>query len=360
VVVASRRNARLWCGSRPAGKRLAPALGELVARLSRLGELTVDDVTAALLSQMSAATIDRRLAPDRAKMQVRRSHTKPGSLLKDSIPIRTWAEWDEARPGFVEIDLVGHEGGNAVGEHCYTLTVTDIATGWTENRSVKNKAQKWVFAALVEIREAFPFPILGIDSDNGSEFINWHLFRYCVQEKITFTRSRSGNSNDGAHVEQKNWAVVRAVVGYHRYDTMGELLLLNKIWLLQGLLTNFFYPQQKLLSKQRQGAKVIKKYDVATTPYGGPTGRKEVPQPPRNAWWASTPNSTPRPCSGRSKPSAASCSTSPPPRQPRGRNRGRLHPQDRPLRGHRDLVRPRSVVSRRVVVESGFRFVPWG
>ena len=117
----------------PAGKRLAPVLGELVARLSRLGELTVDDVTAALLSQMSAATIDRRLAPDRSKMQVRgRSHTKPGSLLKDSIPIRTWAEWDEARPGFVEIDLVGHEGGNAVGEHCYTLTVTDIATGWTE------------------------------------------------------------------------------------------------------------------------------------------------------------------------------------------------------------------------------------
>jgi Integrase core domain. len=261
----------------PAGKRLAPVLGELVARLSRLGELTVDDVTAALLSQMSAATIDRRLAPDRSKMQVRgRSHTKPGSLLKDSIPIRTWAEWDEARPGFVEIDLVGHEGGNAVGEHCYTLTVTDIATGWTENRSVKNKAQKWVFAALVEIREAFPFPILGIDSDNGSEFINWHLFRYCVQEKITFTRSRSGNSNDGAHVEQKNWAVVRAVVGYHRYDTTGELLLLNKIWLLQGLLTNFFYPQQKLLSKQRQGAKVIKKYDVATTPYSRATGRKEV------------------------------------------------------------------------------------
>ena len=120
------------------------------------------------------------------------------------------------------------------------------------------------------IREAFPFPILGIDSHNGSEFINCHLFRYCVHVKITFTRSRSGNSNDGAHVEQKNWAVVRTVVGYHRYDTAGELLLLNKIWLLQGLLTNFFYLQQKLLSKQRQGAKVIKKYDVATTPTEGP------------------------------------------------------------------------------------------
>ena len=116
---------------------MAPVLDELVKRLSRLGELTVDDVTAALLSQMSAATIDRRLAPDRARMQVRgRSHTKPGSLLKDSIPIRTWAQWTRRGRGTREIDLVGHEGGNAVGDHCYTLTVTDIATGSTENRSV--------------------------------------------------------------------------------------------------------------------------------------------------------------------------------------------------------------------------------
>jgi len=98
----------------------------------------------------------------------------------------------------VEIDLVGHEGGNAIGDHAYTLTVTDIATGWTENRSVQNKAQKWVFAALLEIRAVLPFPIIGVDSDNGSEFINWHLQRWCEAEQITFTRSRSGNSNDGA------------------------------------------------------------------------------------------------------------------------------------------------------------------
>jgi hypothetical protein len=263
----------------PAGKRLAPVLGELVARLSRLGELTVDDVTAALLSQMSAATIDRRLAPDRSKMQVRgRSHTKPGSLLKDSIPIRTWAEWNDAVPGFVEIDLVGHEGGNAMGEHCYTLTVTDIATGWTENRSVRNKAEKWVFEALMDIRAAFPFPIIGIDSDNGSEFINWHLLRWCEQNKTTFTRSRSGNSNDGAHVEQKNWAVVRTVVGYHRYDTTAELLLLNKIWALQSLMTNYFGPQQKLISKVRNGAKVTKKYDKPMTPHRRATAHDIVDQ----------------------------------------------------------------------------------
>jgi hypothetical protein len=252
----------------PTGKRLAPVMGELVPRLRRFDELDISEATAVALLGMSAATMDRRLGPARAKMLPGgRSHTKPGSLLKSQIPIRTWAEWDDAVPGFVEIDLVGHEGGNAIGDHCYTLTVTDIATGWTENRSVRNKAEKWVFAALMSITASFPFPILGIDSDNGSEFINWHLLRWCEKHNVTFTRSRAGNSNDGAHVEQKNWAIVRTVVGYHRYDTAPELLLLNKIWALQSLMTNYFCPQQKLISKVRNGAKVTKKYDRATTPY---------------------------------------------------------------------------------------------
>lgn len=252
----------------PAGKRLAPMLPELVPRLRRFEELVMTDETAASLIVMSPATIDRRLAGDRAKLLVRgRSHTKPGSLLKAQIPIRTWAQWDDAVPGFVEIDLVGHEGGNAVGEHCYTLTVTDIATGWTENRSVRNKARRWVIAALDEIVGIMPFPVLGVDSDNGSEFINHHLLDWCEQRHITFTRSRPGNSNDGAHVEQKNWAVVRTVVGYHRYDTAAELELLNEIWVLQSWMTNYFGPQQKLISKVRDGAKVTKKYDTATTPH---------------------------------------------------------------------------------------------
>jgi hypothetical protein len=252
----------------PAGKRLAPILPELVGALRRFDELDIDDATAALLMGMSAATIDRRLAPERKKHELRgRSHTKPGSLLKSQIPIRTWADWDDAKPGFVEIDLVGHEGGNAEGEHAYTLTVTDIATGWTENRSVRNKARKWVIAALDEIAKIMPFPILGVDSDNGSEFINHHLLAWCEKRKITFTRSRPGNSNDGCHVEQKNWAIVRTVVGYHRYDTEAELVLLNKIWVLQSQLANYFCPQQKLVSKVRSGAKVAKKYDTATTPH---------------------------------------------------------------------------------------------
>ena len=162
---------------------------------------------------------------------------------------------------------VGHERGNAIGDHAYTLTVTDIATGWTENRSVPNKARKWVLAALEEISLIMPFPIVGVDSDNGSEFINHHLLTWCEQRRITFTRSRPGNCNDGAHVEQKNWAVVRTVVGYHRYDTAAELVLLNRIWVLQSQLTNYFLAQQKLTSKVRDGAKVTKTYDVAATPH---------------------------------------------------------------------------------------------
>ena len=183
----------------PAGKRLAPMLGELVPLLRRHGELDIDDGTAELLVSMSAATIDRRLAGAKSRLAIRgRSHTKPGSLLKSRIPMRTWAEHDENTPGFVEIDLVGHEGGNPRGEFCFTLTVTDIATGWTENRTVRNKAQKHVVAAITDVVQHLPFPIRGIDSDNGSEFINAHLLRYCREHDLKFTRSRSGNKNDGA------------------------------------------------------------------------------------------------------------------------------------------------------------------
>ena len=178
----------------PAGRLLAPMLPVLVPLLRRDGELVITDEQAALLMRMSAATIDRKLAGERARLIPRgRSHTKPGTLLKSQIPVRTWAEWDDAVPGFVEIDLVGHEGGNNFGEFCFTLTVTDICTGWTVNRSVRNKAAKWVFEALEHVTALFPFPITRIDSDNGSEFINEHLLAYCHAHQITFTRSRPGN-----------------------------------------------------------------------------------------------------------------------------------------------------------------------
>ena len=251
----------------PAGKRLAPMLVVLVPLLRRDGELELTDAEAELLMTMSAATIDRRLRGAKVLAEFRgRGHTKPGSLLKSQIPIRTWSEWDEARPGFVEIDLVGHEGGNSFGEFCFTLTMTDVATGWTVNRSVPNKAAIFVSEAIEHARRAFPFPILGIDSDNGSEFINAHLFDYCTEHKITFTRSRPGNKNDGAHAEQKNWTHVRELVGYLRFDTLAELGLLNRIWELDRVFTNLLLTQQQLVRRERIGSKVIKRHDAATTP----------------------------------------------------------------------------------------------
>jgi len=252
----------------PAGRLLAAEMPELVSLLRAEGALDVTDPQAALLARMSAATIDRRLAGERAKLLPRgRSHTKPGSLLKSQIPIRTWAQWDDAVPGFVEIDLVSHEGASPSGQFCFTLTVTDIATGWTVNRSVPNRAQKHVFAALQHVMAVFPFPVIGIDSDNGGEFINNQLFDFCQDRRITFTRSRPYNKNDGAHVEQKNWSRVRELVGYLRYDTPAELELLNQIWELDRIFTNYLLPQQKLVSKVRVGAKVSKRHDAPATPH---------------------------------------------------------------------------------------------
>src|ERR1019366_9054727 len=257
-----------WRAARtPAGKRLAPMLVVLVPLLRRDGELDLDDDEAALLVAMSAATIDRRLAGAKVLAGFRAtSHTKPGSLLKTQIPNRTWSEWDDVAPGFVEIDLVGHEGGNSFGEFCFTLTMTDVATGWTVNRSVKNKAAILVAEAIEHARSVFPFPILGIDSDNGSEFINAHLFDYCTEHKITFTRSRPGNKNDGAHAEQKNWTHVRELVGYLRFDSASELVLLNRIWELDRVFTNLLLTQEKLVRRERIGSKVIKRHDPAATP----------------------------------------------------------------------------------------------
>jgi hypothetical protein len=252
----------------PCGKRLAPVLPDLVAALEKHGELTLTSEQRAALGRISPATIDRRLARDRKALSLKgRSGTKPGGLLKHQIPIRTFADWDEDRPGFAEVDLVGHEGGNPRGEFAQTLTLTDVCCGWTESQAVRNKAQRWVFEALLDIRGRLPFPLLGLDSDNGAEFINSQLLRYCTEQQITFTRGRSNRKNDNCFVEQKNWAVVRRAVGYLRYDTDPEVAVLNELYGQLRLLTNFFSPQAKLLSKERDGAKVRKHYDTPTTPY---------------------------------------------------------------------------------------------
>jgi hypothetical protein len=165
------------------------------------------------------------------------------------------------------MDLVAHEGGDASGDFAYTLDLTDVSTGWTELAAVKNRAQVWVFEALQEIRQRLPFPLLGLDSDNGGEFINHHLKRYCEREQINFTRSRPYRKNDNCFVEQKNYSVVRRHVGYARYDKEVELTLLNQLYEQLRLYVNFFLPSQKLLEKTRRGSRVQKRYDRARTPY---------------------------------------------------------------------------------------------
>jgi hypothetical protein len=250
------------------GKRLKPELKEVIPILERHKEIDLDKTVRERLCKISAATIDRALAPERKKRSLRqRSRTKPGTLLKHQIPIRTFSEWDEQRPGFVEIDLVGHEGGDPSGEYIQTLDMTDVCTGWTETQAVKNKARVWVFEALKEIRRGLPFKLLGIDSDNGSEFINEHLYGYCEDEKITFTRARAYRKNDNCYVEQKNYSVVRRWVGYHRYDTPQQLRLLNQLYSRLRLYTNYFQPVMKLEEKIRVGSKVKKRYDQPRTPY---------------------------------------------------------------------------------------------
>ncbi|MGH9342059.1 MAG: integrase catalytic domain-containing protein, partial [Acidobacteriota bacterium] len=176
-------------------------------------------------------------------------------------------QWDEASPGFVEVDLVAHEGGNSRGDYAQTLDLTDVCSGWTELAAVKNKAQVWVFEALEQIRSRLPFPLLGLDSDNGGEFINHHLYRYCEKEGITFTRSRPLRKNDNCFVEQKNYSVVRRFVGYERYDSEKELEVLNQLYEALRLYVNFFLPSQKLREKIRQGSRVTKRYDRAQTPF---------------------------------------------------------------------------------------------
>lgn len=250
------------------GKRLAPVLAEIVERLLRHNELRCDAATARKLGQMSAATIDRVLRAERQKYQLKgRSHTRPGTLLKHQIPMRTFNEWDEQQPGFLEIDLVGHDGGVIDSLHAFTLNAVDVASGWNSSTALKNKAQVWTLAGVQKIRAKLPFPLLGLDSDNGSEFINETLYSFCREHKITFTRSRPYRKNDGCFVEQKNYSVVRRAVGYQRFDSEEQLRLLEALYEVLDLYNNFFQPSMKLQSKERSGARVKKKYDAARTPY---------------------------------------------------------------------------------------------
>jgi hypothetical protein len=265
VVVALER---IWeiCG-RICSKRLQPFLPEMVKVLERCGELQLSEQTKMLLLQMSRSTIDRCLGPARFERPRGLSTTKPGSLLKKAIPVRTYTPWDEDQPGFLEIDLVAHCGGSVEGQYINTLTCVDLSTGWIECLAVHHRSQQAVFEAIQTMRTYLPFLLLGLDSDNGGEFINDLLYQYCLSEKITFTRSRPYQKNDQAHVEQKNWSVVRRIIGYDRFETEAEYLLLQSIYADLRLYTNFFQPVLKLISKEHVDKNLIKRYDIAATPF---------------------------------------------------------------------------------------------
>lgn len=247
------------------GKRLAPFVPELVAVLERHDELVLDGETKVLLLAMSAATIDRKLKPWRQQQGRGLSTTRPGTLLKQSIPVRTFADWDDVVPGFLEIDLVAHCGETTEGRYLHTLTATDVASGWTECLLLPERGREAVVTALEALSQRLPFPLLGIDCDNDSAFINFTLKRYCEDRQITFTRCRPYKKNDQAFVEQKNGNIVRQTIGYRRYTSPEAAVLLEAIYTNLHDYVNFFQPVLKLVSKQRNGARVTKHYDRAQT-----------------------------------------------------------------------------------------------
>jgi hypothetical protein len=248
-------------------KRLIPFLPELIAALERSDEIALGPSVREKLLGMSIATAERILGRVHRSDDRGRSTTKAGTLLRHQIPIRTYEDWTEGKPGFFEIDLVAHCGNTTVGEYVHTLTMTDSYTGWTECVAIANRSRLCVTAAIELVRTRIPFALLGIDSDNGAEFINNHLKNYCDKRKITFTRCRPYKKNDQCHVEQKNGAVVRPLIGYARYEGHEAAAYLNRLYAIDRLCVNFFEPSMKLTDKVRTGARVKKVYDTPRTPW---------------------------------------------------------------------------------------------
>jgi hypothetical protein len=232
-------------------------------------ETELSDEVKHQLGTISAATIDRLLAPLRRRYTKRGlATTRPGSLIKKQIPIKT-NQWDERVPGFLEADTVAHCGTSVAGMFVYTLNMVDIATGWTEQRALWGKGEGGVLSAMESIEQVLPFRIRGFDCDNGSEFLNWPLLKYFVHRKqpVQYTRSREYHKNDNAHVEGKNWTIVRQYLGYDRFDDPRIAPALNELYTQQWpLLMNFFFPSVKLVAKHRIKSKIIKLHDAPQTP----------------------------------------------------------------------------------------------
>jgi hypothetical protein len=249
------------------GKRLAPVLRRCLPSIRRDRFLHPSDRTCEALRHISAASLDRLLKSARRKLRLKGGyHTRPTTALLGLIPVRTFGDFSSVAPGHVQLDTVGHDGGISSGEYAFSLAFCDVCTGWTERRAVPNRAARWIQAALEEMRQAVPFPVTHLHSDNGSEFINHNLYRYCKAAHIELSRSRAGRKNDNCWVEQKNFDTVRKLVGYARYSSPEALKALNALYRAQGILQNYVLPSMKLKGKKRIGSRVQKRYDRALTP----------------------------------------------------------------------------------------------
>ncbi len=271
---------QLWAVSNYAcGKRLIPVLPAYLESLERFGELKTNFKERKLLLSVSPATCDRLLKVDRKRINLKgRSGTKPGTLLKYQIPIKTWADWNNAKPGFLEIDSVHHCGFSLYGEYIFTLDTVDVCTGWNECAAHLGRSEHNTILALEKIKARLPFPLLGIVFDCGGEFVNYHLVRYAERNQITYTRARAAMKNDQAYIEQQNYSVVRRFVGYQRLDKPEQLIILNQLYEMLSDYQNFFQSVMRLKEKIRDGARVTRKYDQAKTAYRRILERDDIPE----------------------------------------------------------------------------------
>lgn len=249
------------------GKRFIVLLKTILPNIRHGENPTITPEQYLLLQSISAATVDRLLAPIRKRMKIRgNSYTRPSDGLKASIPVRTFGEWQDVPPGYFQIDTVGHDGGSIDANCAFSLCLTDVCLGWTERYAMNNRAFKWVKQGLSVMQRAIPFTILHLHPDNGGEFINYGMIAWCEDNTIELSRSRAGKKNDNCHVEQKNFDTIRKLIGYARYSTPHMIDTLNKLYVVHGLLLNYFYPSQKLIEKERHGSKIKKIYDEPLSP----------------------------------------------------------------------------------------------
>lgn len=272
----------IWFAAfQPCGKRLQALLPEWLPAYEQDHRRIDSDIRQALLGA-SARTLDRLTAPLRAQVR-RRGGTRPGSLLRQSIPIR--GLWDEQGPGWLEVDTVALCGGSLDDRHLWMLDGVDIHTDWTEQRAVQNRGQHCVLAQIQDVEASLPFALLGLDSDNGGEFLNLNLLVYLQKRErpVYFTRARPYRKNDNAHIEQRNWTHVRQHFGYERYDNPEAAALINALCKgALGQLLNHFLPTQKLEKKRREGSRIVREYGPARTPYNRVLAAPEVSKAKKN------------------------------------------------------------------------------